>query len=115
MTAPGNPDDDRVVIGDLELAPSPPLVDEDSEALLEEAIASLSILRDPASFEDAAAELQALASLISQAEALLPGIVARGLDQGYSWRDVACCLASTPEDARRRVKAASRTEPPLDR
>ena len=115
MTASGNPDDDSVFIGDLDVPPAPPRVDEDSEAVLEEAVASLATLRYPASFEDAAAELQALASLISQAEALLPGIVARALDQDYSWRDVACCLGSTPEDARCRVKAASRREPPLDR
>lgn len=43
------------------------------------------------------------------------GIVARALDQEKSWRDVARCLASTPVDARRRMEAAPRTEPPLDR
>ena len=115
MNASGNRDDDSVFIGDLEVPPAPLLVDEDSERVLEEAVTSLSIPRYPASFEVAAAELHAFASLISQAEALLPGIVARALPQDYGWRDVACCLGSTPEDARRRAEATSRTEPPLDR
>ena len=51
-------------------------------------------------------------ALIAQAEARVAGVVARVLDQDDSWRDVACCLASTPEDARRRYGAAGK-EPPL--
>ena len=41
-------------------------------------------------------------------------VVARALDQDESRRVVACCLASAPEDAGRRVDAPRR-EPPLDR
>ena len=58
------------------------------------------------------AGLDVLPALIAQAEARVAGVVARVLDQDDSWRDVACCLASTPEDARRRYGAAGK-EPPL--
>lgn len=104
--------DDSVSIADLDVPPAPPLLDEDSETVLDEAVMSLAILRFPGSFEHAAAELQALTSLIAQAEARVAGVVARALDQDYGWRDIACCLASTPEDARRRYGAA-RKEPPV--
>lgn len=104
--------DNGVSIADLDVPPAPPLLDEDSETVLDEAVMSLAILRFPSSFEDAMAELHALTSLIAQANARVGDVVARALDQDYGWREIACCLASTPENARRRYGAAGK-EPPL--
>lgn len=55
-----------------------------------------------------------IANEVRPAEERRLDVVARALDQDESGRTVACCLASAPEDARRRVDAPRR-EPPLDR
>lgn len=106
-------DDVSISLDELDVPPAPPFSDEESERVIDEAVASLVILRFPAALEDAAAELHALASLIAETTARLPDAVARALDQDYSWRDVAICLGSTPEVARRRYGTA-REEPPLE-
>ena len=73
--------------------PDHPVVDDDSAAVIDEAVFSLTMLRSPMECGDAGARLHALTSLIAQAEAILPDIVADAWDQNYRWKDIARRMA----------------------
>lgn len=61
--------------------PDHPVLDEESAAVLEEALHSLTMLRSPTSEGDAGARLHALASLMAQGQAILADAVADARDQ----------------------------------
>jgi hypothetical protein len=68
----------------------------DSEAVLEEAIASLGKLRNPMGWlGDGGAEVQLLISLIAEIERRLPPAVALARDQEYSWAEIGDLLGTT--------------------
>ena len=48
-----------------------------------------------------------LASLIDQAERMLPMLVLEARDHGHSWHDIACTLATSPDQARLRYDPES--------
>ncbi len=62
-----------------------PVVDDLSATVLDEAIDALAALRTPYWLGDTAVHLHALASLLAQAEALLPATVAAARDQELTW------------------------------
>ena len=80
--------------------PSRPLVDECSRAVLDEAVASLTILRSPMYVGDAGAELHALASLRAQIEARLSEAVVAARDQLAPWAVIGAQLGLKARDAR---------------
>jgi len=98
-------------IDDVAVPPAPPATGDDSAAVLAEAVSSLSVLRFPLSLGDATAELHALASLVAQATARIPGAVADARDQDHTWEEIASCLGMSPATARRRFAAHARTRP----
>jgi hypothetical protein len=71
---------------DHHLAPS---TGEDTEAVLDEALASPGILRAPGWAGDAGVDLHVLTSLIAEATSRLNGAVADARDQHYSWAEIA--------------------------
>lgn len=82
--------------------PDHPVVDNDSAAVLDEAIFSLTIMRSPMAYGDAGAHLHALVSLIAQAQVLLADAVADAWDQGYVWGDIGRHMGLREETVRRR-------------
>jgi len=93
--------------------PDHPVVDEESAAVLEEALHSLTILRCAGDEGDAGARLHMLASLMAQANAMLTDAVADARDQDYAWAEIAGRLGIATATARRRFAhaAATRTVP----
>jgi hypothetical protein len=81
-----------------------PRVDEDSAAVLNEAVDALARLRTSYWLGDSAVRLHALASLIRQAEQLLARAVADGRDQGLTWKQIGQLLNTTPAAAARRYR-----------
>lgn len=77
----------------------PPTIGEDSDHILDVAIASLAKLRGLAWPGDAGTTLHLLASLIAQAQARLPRTVDGARDQGCSWAEVADLLGVTRASA----------------
>jgi len=91
--------------------PQHPVVDEESAAVLEEALHALTVLRCVGDEGDAGARLHMLASLTAQAEA-----VADARDQDYTWAEIAERLGVATATARRRFAhaAATRVVPPFE-
>ncbi|MGH9157134.1 MAG: hypothetical protein ACRD1K_15140 [Acidimicrobiales bacterium] len=87
--------------------PDHPVVDEQSAAVLEEALHSLTMLRSAGYEGDAGARLHVLASLMAQAEAVLADAVADARDQDYSWAEIAERLGMATATARRRFAHAA--------
>jgi hypothetical protein len=89
-----------------------PIVDDLSATVLREAIDALAALRTPYWLGDSGVHLHALASLLAQAEQLLPDAVAQARDQELTWDEIGQLLAiSGPTAARRyRHTAPTRTE-----
>lgn len=87
--------------------PGHPVVDEESAAVLEEALHSLTMLRSAGSEGDAGARLHVLASLMAQAQAVLADAVADARDQDYSWAEIAERLGVATASARRRFSHAA--------
>ncbi len=85
--------------------PARPLVDECSAAVLDEAVASLTILRSPMYVGDAGAELHALASLRGQIEARLSDAVVAARDQLVPWSVIGAQLGLNAGDARHIYRA----------
>jgi hypothetical protein len=85
-----------------------PRVDLDSATVLEEALDTLSRLRTPYWLGDAGVRLHALASLLAQAEQLLPEVVRDTRDQELTWTDIGQLLGIHPATAARRYR------PPLE-
>jgi hypothetical protein len=86
--------------------PNHPLVDEESEAVLQESIKELTLLRSPMMFGDCLAELHAMVSLLAQLRVCIPRSVAGARDQEYTWAEIAAQLEVTPATARRRHRAS---------
>ena len=91
------------------------VVDDDSAQAIEEAVQSLELSRSPMNQGDGALRVHVLATLIAQAEALLPDAVADARDQDHPWDDIAAQLGITVDTARRRYSRHHRTRSaPLD-
>lgn len=78
-----------------------PYLDDDSLALVEEAVESLVCLRG-SGVGDAGAALAAIASLIAEARTRLPDAVADAREQDYAWAEIASRLATTAGTVQRR-------------
>jgi hypothetical protein len=81
-----------------------PRVDEDSLTVLTEAIETLSRLRTSYWLGDAGVHLHALASLIAQAETLLPQAIHDARDQELTWTDIGQLLNLQQGTAARRYR-----------
>ena len=80
----------------------PPTLGEDSETVLDQAIASLGDARGLPWLGDAATRLHLLASLIAETERLLPRAVADARDQECSWAEIGDLLGVTRASAQQR-------------
>ena len=78
-----------------------PLTGHDSRQVLNEAIDNLARLRTAYWLGDSAVRLHALASLIAQAEQLLPQAVDDARDQELTWTQIGELLNTTATAARR--------------
>jgi hypothetical protein len=79
-----------------------PRVDADSAAVLAEAVDALAALRTPYWLGDSAAGLHALASLIAQAQQMIPAAVRHARDQDHTWAEIGQLLNLSPAAAARR-------------
>ncbi len=100
----------------LRVHPDHPHLDDDSAEILETAIRGLILCRSPLNEGHAGLRLHVLASLIAQAQALLPDAVAEAREHGFYWSEIASELGTTTSAARHRYIAAVRAwrPPPLD-
>lgn len=105
----GDIDSISLFIGAVPVPPALPRTDDDSRAVLSEALESLTLLRFPLSLGDATAELHCLASLIAEAKTLIPHAVAGARDQDHSWDEIATCLGIGTRTVRRRFTVHVRT------
>jgi len=80
---------------------SHPHLDEETLALVDDAVESLACLRGSVG-SDAGAVLSCLASLIAEAQGRLPDAVAAARDQDYTWSEIGTRLAITASAARSR-------------
>jgi hypothetical protein len=78
-----------------------PRVDTDSAAVLAEAVDAL---RTPYWLGDSAVGLHALASLIAQAQQIIPAAVSQARDQGHTWAEIGQLLNLAPATAARRYR-----------
>jgi hypothetical protein len=81
-----------------------PITGDDSLQILNEANDRLAALRTPYWPGDSAVRLHALASLIAQAEQLLPQAVHDARDQELTWAEISELLGTTPATAARRYR-----------
>ena len=81
-----------------------PRTGDDSLQVLTEAIDSLARSRTPYWLGDSGVRLHALASLIAQAEQLLPQAVADARDQELTWAQIGELLGTTAATAARRYR-----------
>ena len=88
--------------------PDHPVIDDDSAEIIERAIHALVIHRSPCNEGHAGLRLHVLASLIAQAEALIPDAVADGRERDFWWSEIADELGVTTAIARRRYGAYTR-------
>jgi hypothetical protein len=86
-----------------------PVVDDLSATVLDEAIDTLAQLRTPYWLGDAAVRLHALASLLAQAQVLLPGAVTQARDQDLTWDQIGELLGVTGPAAARRYRPGTAT------
>ena len=84
------------------IALRPPVADEETEAVLGQAVASLGIARGLEWVGDDGVVVHLLISLIAQAQIRLDEAVAAALDQEYTWAELAHLLGTTEAEARRR-------------
>lgn len=95
--------------------PDRPVIDDDSNEVLERAVELLGTLRSPLNAGHAGLRLHVLASLIAQAEALLPDAVADARDRDFNWSEIAADLGISATAARRRYSDYARArQVPLD-
>lgn len=78
-----------------------PYLDDDTLALVEEAVEVLVCVRGSV-LGDAGAVLAAIASLIAEAQGRMPDVVADARDQDYTWAEIASRLATTASTVQRR-------------
>jgi len=81
-----------------------PLLDEFSASVVTEAAGSLAALRTPYWLGDSAVSLHALASLIAQAQQMIPEAVSQARDQGRTWPEIGRLLNLSPAAAARRYR-----------
>ena len=81
-----------------------PITGDDSLHVLDEAIDQLARLRTPYWLGDSAVRLHALASLITQAQQLLPQAVHDARDQELTWTQIGDLLGTTAATAARRYR-----------
>jgi hypothetical protein len=81
-----------------------PRTGHDSLQILTEAIDSLARQRTPYWLGDSGVRLHALASLLAQAEQLLPRAVADARDQELTWTQIGELLGTSPATAARRYR-----------
>ena len=81
-----------------------PVTGDDSLQVLTDAIDQLAQLRTPYWLGDSAARLHALASLIAQAQQLLPQAVHDARDQELTWAQIGELLGTTAATAARRYR-----------
>jgi hypothetical protein len=81
-----------------------PATSDDSLQVLDAAIDQLARLRTPCWLGDSAVRLHALASLIAQAELLLPQAVHDARDQELTWTQIGELLNTTAATAARRYR-----------
>jgi hypothetical protein len=81
-----------------------PTANDDSRQVLDEAIDQLSRLRTPYWLGDSGVRLHALASLIAQAQQLLPHAVHDARDQELTWAEIGELLGTTATTAARRYR-----------
>ena len=81
-----------------------PTAGPDSHQVLDEAIDQLARLRTPYWLGDSAVRLHALASLIAQAQQLLPQAVHDARDQELTWAQIGELLGTTAITAARRYR-----------
>ena len=81
-----------------------PATGQDSLQILTDAIDSLARQRTPYWLGDSAVRLHALASLIAQAQQLLPEAVHDARDQELTWTQIGELLATTAATAARRYR-----------
>jgi len=86
-----------------------PVTDELSATILTEAIDALAMLRTPYWLGDTGVHLHALASLIAQAQRLLPDAVAQARDQELTWDEIGQLLGLSGSTAARRYRSATET------
>lgn len=84
-----------------------PRTDADSAAVLAAAVDTLGALRTPYWLGDTAVGLHALASLIAQAQQMVPGAVHEARDQGHTWAEIGQLLNISPATAARRYRHAT--------
>jgi hypothetical protein len=103
MTRPTRPAPPTLhVAGQHELAAA--RVDELSASVVSEAVDTLAALRTPYWLGDAAVHLHALASLIAQAQQLLPDAVRQARDQELTWNQIGQLLNLTANTTARRYR-----------
>jgi hypothetical protein len=81
-----------------------PVTGPDSLQVLDEATDQLARLRTPYWLGDSGVRLHALASLITQAQQLLPQAVHDARDQELTWAQIGELLGTTPATAARRYR-----------
>jgi hypothetical protein len=81
-----------------------PATGDDSLQVLDEATDQLARLRTPYWLGDSAVRLHALASLIAQAQKLLPQAVHDARDQELTWAEIGELLGTTATTAARRYR-----------
>jgi hypothetical protein len=81
-----------------------PATGPDSLQILDEAVDQLARLRTPYWLGDSAIRLHALASLIAQAERLLPQAIHDARDQELTWTQIGELLGTTAPTAARRYR-----------
>jgi hypothetical protein len=81
-----------------------PITGDDTLAVLTDAIDHLAQLRSAYWLGDSAVHLHALASLIAQAEQLLPQAVCDARDQELTWTQIGELLGTTAATATRRYR-----------
>ena len=86
-----------------------PVTSDDSLQVLDQAIDQLARLRTPYWPGDSAIRLHALASLIAQAQQLLPGAVHDARDQELTWTQIGELTGTTAGTAARRYRNHSRS------
>jgi len=81
-----------------------PRVDDDSTAVINEAVELLARLRTPYWLGDSGVRLHALVSLIAEAQRQLPQAIRDARDQELTWDEIAQLLNTSPNTARRRAR-----------
>jgi len=88
------------------LTPEPPRSGDDTHDLIDDALSHLAERRHKW-LGDPIAAITLLASLIDQAERMLPEHVLIARDHGSTWHDIATALATSPEQAQLRYSPDS--------